>query len=317
MINFEREEAELQAAVGLSSEAILSGLDASSARRLADVRQRFEGFVAGQELRLSGPQRLERDRLDSLLQHLYGDTGLLLRAGALLSLRDRLFRISALAPRCMAAPESSDRLRREALLARTFAREQVLRSPTPNGARIAELVSRVSQSITQLDRFCASLKLRDTERTTHRRALGLYSVSDVADLGNEPKSLADGIAFVLRRLADASYIQQATGKLDTLCGEHAGSIRDLLWDAAEAGYGRRQTPATLLELTELDQVLEALRSKLTDTAVDAAERCAGIAQLYALVASSRAADAANEIDTALAPIKHTVVEGIGAEGSVG
>lgn len=313
MIDFEREEAELSAAVGLSSAAILAALGSPGAQKLADARARFGEFVAEHEVRLTQSERLERDRLDSLMQSLYGRRGLLARAGALVALQDRLHRIAALAPRCLAAPDASDRLRREALITRTFAREQVSRAQTDASSSVAHAVGRMTDAVARLDEFCSELQAAAGDKATARRAFGLYTVSDLADQVPEPLNLGDGIAFVLRRLADASYVRDASKHLDQLCASHVSLLRDALWEAAEGGYARRESAATLVELTELDVTLEALKAKLTDARVDSTERCAAIAQLYAQVASARAEDAAFSAARALAPIRETISVGIDAE----
>lgn len=315
MIDFAHEEAELEAAVGLSTDAVLGALGEGAARQLSEVRLRFERFVqAGGPL--SADARLQRDRLDSLLQHLFGPAGLLRRAGALVSLQDRLQRIAALAPRCLSTEGASDRLRRETLLARTFAREQVARGGGADTQAIAAEVARTAEALSRLDGFCAALASSSGARALNWKSLGLYSLSDVADMGNEPLGVADGIAFVLRRLADASFVRAATTELQSLCAEHASALRDLLWHAAEVGYAQRPSPATHRELTELDHALEALRGKLTQPEVDAAERCAAIAQLYALLAVGRASEASLRVERALQPIRDTLLVGLEAEATV-
>lgn len=315
MIDFAQEDAALEAAVGMAPDAIVDALGDAAVRQLADVRRRYARFVeaAGP---LSTEARLQRDRLDSLLQHLYGARGLLRRAGALIALRDRLYRIAALAPRCLAQDGTSDRLRREALLARTFAREQLARSGEGTVQALATNVARAAEALSRLDGFCGELARTAGDRALNWRSLALYSASDAADMGTEPFGVADGIAFVLRRLADAGYVRAAGGQLDAVCASHAVVLRDLLWDAAETGYAARSEAATMAELTDLDRVLEALRAKLTSREVDGTERAGAIAQLYALLASSVATDAALRAEGLLAPIRETLLVGLEAEATV-
>ena len=311
MIDFRREEAELAAAVGLTSEAILAEVGTDLPQKLEMLRARYETYAAAPEPPMMQSERLRRDRIDSLLEELHGPNGLLSRTGALMAVRDRLFRIAALAPQCLSREDGCPALRREALIARTFARERAARGADPG---IAQGAAGAAEAVCELDAFCADLRLGSEDQKVQWRALGLFGAADASGaLKAERRTLADGVAFVLRRLADASYIQASTAQLDHLTREHAGRIRDALWNAAEAGYSHRPAPAKLSELLELDALLEVLRATLVDPRVAAVERCAAIAQLYALVASARAAEAATAADEALKPLKELVSQGIAAE----
>ncbi len=121
MIDFAREEVELAAATGLTTEAILAEVSPSLPEQLARARAAFDALAPRGDL--TQAERLRRDRLDSLLQELYGRSGLLARTGALVSLRDRLHRSAAHAPRCLSAPDARVKVRRDSLVARAFARE--------------------------------------------------------------------------------------------------------------------------------------------------------------------------------------------------
>jgi hypothetical protein len=311
VIDFSREETDLVAAVGLTTEAILAEVSPALPGQLALARAAFDALAPRGDL--DQAERLRRDRLDSLLQELYGHSGLLARAGALVALRDRLHRIAALAPRCMSAPDASAKLRRDSLVARTFAREQVARGQSDGHQRLANAVAQVSDAAATLDDFCAEIRAATGQHSMMWRALGLGATADAAEALPKPKTVAEGVAFVLRRLADASYVTAASGQLDRLCAVHSARIRDALWDAAESGYARRDAAAGIAELAELDSVLEELRAKLVDPRLDSKERAAGIAQLYALVTSSRAVQAASAADAALAPLEDLLAQGIRAE----
>lgn len=312
MIDFQREDAALRAAAGLGPEDVLARLGEAYPARHARIRARYEALVS-RAVPLSDSERLERDRLDSLVQELYGPRGLLQRAAALMTLEDRLRTVVELAPRCGTSAEVAGRLRREALILRTFGREQTARSGGPATTALASALSAVAHAVGRMHAFCLEASGVDAQRGAHRKARTLRAAAFVADDWPQEKTVGDAVAFILERLSESSLVSAAESSYDALCDAHAAALREELWDAAEGGYARRDAPATLRDVTELDLTLELLCGKLTDRRLDSAERRDAIGALYGLVASARATDAATLAREALYPISNVIRDGISAE----
>jgi hypothetical protein len=279
---------------------------------LEGVRARYLAYGAGHEA-LSPSARLERDRLDSLLVELYGEGGLLAQAGGLITLRERLRRLAGLALSCQSQSGLTSRLRRETLILRAFAREQVARRLGAAADGVAASVVAVDGLVARLHGFCEQAEAVDKHAGKSRTARVLVDLASAADDWPEQRSLGDVVAFALHHLAESAHLQSTLGDYDSLCRTHASALRDELWESAEAGFGRRAAAGTLADLTALDLSLEALRAKLCDAQVDGGLRCSAIAELYALAASARATEAATAAQSALAPLLELVRSGIDAE----
>jgi hypothetical protein len=308
MIDFQREDAELLAAAGVTPEQILSRLGGECASQLGQLRERYRTLAS--VAAASDAVRLERDRLDSLLLALHGPRGVLRRAGALMVLGERLERVAALAPRCAADPDVAGRLRREVLILRTFGCEQVARTGGDTTRLVATLDALVT-SVGELHGFCLEARALDEQRGGHRKANLLRSVSDAAWSWPQEKTVGDAVAFVLQRLSES--VESVDGHYQALCQRHAARLREELWDAAEGGYARREHPATLQDITELDLTLELLCGRLSDARLDSVARREAIGGLYARIAASRAQDAAALVAGALAPLAELLREGLAAE----
>jgi len=311
MIDFQREEDDARAASGLSPGEILSRVASTSPALHERLRARYLALAARPAPTLA--ERMERDRLDSLMQVLYGPHGLLRQAGALMALADRLERAAALAPRCSASAEVAGRLRRETLILRAFGREQVGRTVGPSTATLSKTLSALARAVGRLHDFCLAAQAADDGVGSHRKARALRTAAFIADDFPQSKTVGDAVAFVLERLSESALVGSAKGHYDALCDTHAASLREELWEAAEGGFSRRATPATLRELTELDLTLELLCAKLSDRTLDSDDRREAIGELYALVAGSRAADALAQAKGALAPLVDTLRTGLEAE----
>ena len=308
MIDFETEDSELQAATGLGFEAILAELGPALAEKLARLRERYRALASATTL--SAPERLERERLDSLLASLHGPRGLLRQAGALIAVRERLGRLVALVPLCRTDAGAAVKLCREALILRTFSREQVARTEGSSTVALVESVAAVARAIARLHDFCLAAAVIDLQLGLYQKVRNLRVAAGVADTWPSPKNMGDVVSFVLERLSESAFVKSASTHYDSLCHAHAAALREELWETAERGYARQQLPATLRDVTELDLTLEALCARLTDPNVDGAERRLAIGELYALVATSRAQEALASVRETLAPLGELLRTGI-------
>lgn len=313
MIDFETEDSELQTATGLSSEAVLAELGPALSEKVTRLRERYRTLARASALSTS--DRLERDRLDSLLTALHGPRGLLRRAGAIIAVRERLGRLVALVPLCRTDAEAAVRLRREALILRTFSREQVARTTGNATAALVESISGVARAIARLHDFCLAATGIDIQLGLYQKVRNLRVAAGVADTWPSPKNMGDVVSFVLDRLSESAFVKSASTHYDSLCHAHAAALREELWETAERGYARQQLPATLRDVTELDLTLEALCTRLTDPKVDGSERRLAIGELYALVATSRAQEALASVRETLAPLGELLRTGIDAEAT--
>ncbi|HLL52301.1 MAG TPA: hypothetical protein VK447_02085 [Myxococcaceae bacterium] len=309
MIDFQREDAELLSAAGFTAQQLLGRLGGGCAAGLERLRDRYQTLASAHGV--SDAVRLERDRLDSLMLELHGPRGLLRRAGALVALKERLERLATLTPRCGGDAEVAGRLRREALILRAYGREQVGRTQGGAATALSTSLGALAEAVGGLHGFCLEARSLDGQRGSQRKANLLRSAAGAALRWPEEKTIGDAVAFVLQRLSESA--ESVDGHYHALCQQHAARLRDGLWEAAEGGYARRDQPATLRDVTELDLTLELLCGKLADARLDSEERCEAIGELYALVAASRAQDAAALAHGLLAPLVDVLRTGIEAE----
>ncbi|MHB8877831.1 MAG: hypothetical protein ACYC8T_29410 [Myxococcaceae bacterium] len=311
MMDFQHEEAGLSAAVGQSADEVLAEAGAEASSRLAAIRSRYLAYVG--KASLSAAERLERDRLDSLVTELYGPRGLLAGAGALITLRDRLRRVGGLALGGRASSALTSRVRREALILRAFAREQVERKLGGTGAIVVAAAAALESTLSRFHAFCLEAEGIDRRVGNSRVGRVLVDAAHLVDDWPEQRSLGDAVAFTLHHLAESATLKSALGEYDGLCQAHAATLRDELWASAEVGFSRRALPATLEELSALDLTLEALCAKLTDPRVDGAERCSAIGELYATAGGARATEASTAAQAVLEPLLEILRTGISAE----
>lgn len=303
MIDFAAKDLQLAEAVGVTSNDIATVLGGELSGALADARARF-GVLATLGA-VGDSERLERDRLDSLFLELFSDEGLLLRAGALITVLDRLRRMGALLGGQQGDADVAARLVREAQLVRAFSQARIDATPS-----LTSGIDRLVDSVKRLADFTVHAAALDQQTGMFRQVRRLRTAAAVADDMPLPKTIGDAVAMLLGHLSDSKLARSTGPQYDALCRSHASAIREELWAVAEGGYRARSTKATWSELSELDLVLEALRQKLSDDRIGGAERCIAISELYGLVGAARAEAARHEAAALLLPLADVIRSGI-------
>ncbi|MGC4115461.1 MAG: hypothetical protein QM765_12825 [Myxococcales bacterium] len=244
---------------------------------------------------------LERDRLASFFGCAFGRDGLLAKLGLFLSLRDRLQRIAVLTPRLVTDVQGMSRLRREAVLAGSFARARLGRSKNDGERVLLEAVQGASQTAMACADFVTSAGAVAADRGGFLTPGKLLALSDLgfiaADTSTQQPLLAAG-AFLLSRWAHHLEKKESDGIYDALVDSHLTALRDALWAAAEAqlaAVGATGLPA----LEAADRELEGLLGKLSDRNLPSAARAGLIAELFALATAGRAVFAQKLAESAL------------------
>lgn len=303
MIDFAAKDLQLAETVGVTSHEILGALGAGLSDAFSSAQARFEGLTApgGTDAR----DRLDRDRLDSMFLELYATNGLLPRAGALVTVSDRLRRIAALVGGQQGDPEVAARILREAQLVRAFVQARVDATPALSSA-----VDQLVDSVKRLADFTTQVSALDQQSGIFKQMHRLRTAAAVADDVPLPKTLGDAVSMLLGHLSDSRLARSTGPQYDALCRAHAQAIREDLWTVAEHGYKARSTPATWKELCDLDLVLESLRQKLADDRIGGAERCVALCELYGLVGAARAEGARQQVIGLLMPLADVIRAGI-------
>jgi len=141
-------------------------------------------------------------------------------------------------------------------------------------------------------------------------------LTNVASDIREGLPIAGVLSFVLGRLADRRFTQEARSLLHELCESHAGKLRDALWNAALESYTQRKSPPTLRELRELDTALEVLKSELTSNERAASDRADAVIALNTLLTIATAIGAMHVAAGMLDGAVLLIAEGLAAEGKI-
>ncbi len=313
MLEFHSDE-RLQEQVGATSAQILScagaewpGLFESARRRLADLAARRD---------LSQALIFERDRLASYFGCAFGPQGLLARCGALFNLRERLARIGTLAPRLVEDEESLARLRREALIARTFAREWLGKLPAgPEEVALLESVCGACRSAIGFADFCLAATAIDRDRGGFK-GLALWAASDLASIaasGLGARPLWTALAFALGRAGDQLSQGAPDPSYEALLQAQLASLKSELWEASEQQLAREKAPAPLSVIVQADRELEALLATLADARKPSNARARLVGELLARLAAAKAWHAAELTGAALQRALLVLLEGLAAE----
>lgn len=314
MLDFDKLDHALEAAVGVAPDALLRAAAARWADRFLLARERLSELSEVQ--RASQAEVLERDRLASFFGCAYGDHGLLARAGALYTLKSKIAALADALPRLAAEPSALGAARREVAILRALADHRLSEIPhsddDPLRARLAELESAIGD-----------LQAFSSASSQSLRSVGIAATAGhlygAADLVNTASDFKDGmpvlglVAFVLGRLADRGFTKETRSLLHELCAEHAGRIREQLWAVGLDGFRQRGRPATLAELRELDLALEGLRAELVHDGRAGSLRAQAVSALWTLLALARAQAAQKLADAMLDGAVLLIAEGLAAE----
>ena len=316
MLDFEREDQQLEDWVGADARRILTAASVGWADRFYLARERLLELAG--ERQAPEPIVFERDRLASYFGCAYGKRGLLARAGSLLSLRDRLQRVAVLAPRLVEDAAGMSRLRREALILRTFARERLMRGrPQADDAALFAAVEAAVHTTLACADFVAAASAIDRDRGGFKGARGLWAAADLGFLaGSQPpaRPLVALISFALARVGDGLAQRAAeTPAYDALVESSFAALRNEMWEANEALYAEQPEPAGLAEIEKADLALETLLCHLVDRRTPSAVRAHLLAEIWSLVASGRAGHAARGAAIALDGSLLLLAEGLEME----
>lgn len=314
MLDLEREDATLRQTVGVDSRAILQALAPEWAERFRIARERMSALAS--QRTLSQELVIERDRLDSFFGVAFGRKGLLARAGALLTLRDRLFRLALLSPRLSEDAEAMGRLRREAIILRSFAHEHLARGWGRPGQPIAEAVAGTARVCIAHADFVTAACAIDRDRGGYRVSQVLWATAELTSLvasGIPQRPLMSMAAFALGRIADHFGDGGTHAAYDALTEAHLSSLRQELWDANEALFSGQGDPAPLAAIEEADRDLERVFLHLLRPELRSGTRARVVGELYGLVSAVRAARAGHLADAALQQILELLAEGLAAE----
>ncbi len=314
MLDLEREDESLRQAVGADSRAILQAASPAWADRFFLARERLVELAA--ERNASADEVLERDRLASFFGCAYGRQGLLARAGALLTLRDRLFRLALLSPRLSEDATAMARVRREAIILRSFAREHLARAWRREGAPVAEAVAATARVCIAHADFVTAACAIDRDRGGYRISQVLWAAADLSHLvaaGTPQRPLMSLAGFALARLADYMGDGGTNSAYDALTEAHLSSLRQELWDANEALFTGTGDPAPLAAIEEADRDLERVFLHILQPELRSGTRARIVGELYGLVSAVRAAKAGHAAAAALDGTLLLLAEGLAAE----
>ncbi len=316
MLDFEREDELLKTWVGADARRIITAASVSWADRFYLARERMAELAA--EKAASEAVVLERDRLASYFGCAYGRNGLLARAGALLSLRERLQRVATLAPRLIEDASGMGRMRREALILRTFARERLMRGrPQPVDAALFEVIAAATQSTLACADFVAAASAVDHDLGGFKGARGLWAAADLGVLAASAppaRPFVALVAFALARAGDGLAQRAASmPAYDALIEANYAALRRQMWEANEALYAEQSEPASIAEIEKADLALETLLCHLTDRRAPSAARARMLAEIWALIAAGRSGHAARKAAVALDGALLLLAEGLAVE----
>jgi hypothetical protein len=314
MLEFEREDELLKTSVGADSRQILSAASAAWADRFLLARERLLDLAA--EPAPGEAEVLERDRLASYFGCAYGRSGLLARAGTLLTLRDRLTRVASLAPMLVEDASGMGRLRREVQILRTFARERFERTrPGSEEGELVRAVDAASGAVVACADFVAAASAIDRDHGGFR-GLALWAASDAAFLVAEVphRPLIALAAFALGRVGDRIAQKTATtSAYEHLIESSLATLRRELWEASEEEFARDPGPAPLADIEKADRDLEAIAALLGQRGPASNVRARLLAELFALIAAGRASRAAARAASALDATLLVLAEGLAVE----
>ncbi len=314
MLDFQTEERLLLEEVGATSGQVLGSGDL--AQRFQRSRDRMS--LLADEASPSQAVILERDRLASYFGCAYGRNGLLARAGSRLTLRAPRDRVSALAPRLVGDAPGRERLRREALIARTFARERLGRSRPqhPGDATLMQEAEAACRATSSCADLVGALKGLSAEGWLGPR--GLWASSDLAWVASDfpRRPLLGALAFLLARLGDAKDAR-SNPAIEGLLQEHLQSLRTELWEAQEAELASAAEPASLSAIEQADRELAGLVATLSDGGISSAARAQALGFVRALCASARAKRASDLAREAFDAVLALLAEGLASDAKGG
>ncbi|HEY3446942.1 MAG TPA: hypothetical protein VGK67_11290 [Myxococcales bacterium] len=300
MLDFNRQDETLREQVGSDSMQILHAANATWADRFHLAREHMAELAT--EAAPTPEMVLERDRLASFFGCAFGRDGLLAKTGLLLSLRDRLQRIAVLGPRLVTDPAGMSRLRRDAVLAGSFAKARLGRSKLDVDRALLDAVRGASQTAMACADFVCSAGALSADRGGFLTPGKILALSDLgfiaADTSTQRPLIAAG-AFLLSRWAHALEQKESDGLYDALVDSHLAALRDALWAAAEAQLSATGAAVPLPALEAADRELEGLVGRLSDRTLHSAARAGLIAELFALATSGRALFAQRLAESAL------------------
>lgn len=300
MLDFNRQDEALREQVGQDSMQVLHAAQAPWADRFYLARERLAELAA--EAAPTPEMVLERDRLASFFGCAFGRDGLLSRAGLYLTLRDRLQRIAVLTPRLVADREGMCRVRREAVLAGSFARARLTRSKAEADRALLEAVVGATDTARACAEFACCAAAIAAERGGLLSPGNLLALSDLgfvaADTSSQQPLLTAG-AFLVSRWAHHLESKATDGLYDALVDSHLAALRDALWAAAETQLSASGAPVGLPALEAADRELEALFVKLSNRSLHSGARAGLIAEMFALATAGRALFAQRLSQTAL------------------
>lgn len=314
MLDFEKLDLALEAAVGIGPDALLRSAASRWADRFLLARERLSELSEAR-----GPTQqeiLERDRLASFFGCAYGDHGFLARAGTLFTLRARLSQLAEALPALAQEPAALGAARREVSILRALADHRLLAIAHPDDAPLRARLAELDAGLGELARFALVARQGLRSVGVAGSAGRLYGLADLVNVASdfaEGLSVVGVASFVLGRLADRGFTKESESLLHELCAEHAGLIRDALWTAGVEGLAKRGKPATLKELRELDLQLEALRAELVHDGRAATLRAQAVGALWTLLALARAQGAAKLADGMLDGAVLLIAEGLASE----
>jgi hypothetical protein len=311
MLDFEKLDIALESAVGIAPRALLQATSSSWAERFLLARERLSKL--SELTKPSAAEAIERDRLASFFGCAYGDYGLLARAGTLYTVLTRLRQLGAALPSLVREPTPLGRIRREVAILRALALNRLSKPLHADDNIILDALDGLDESLEALTGF--SLEAQQALRSTDTARLGsrLYGFADLTNVASDIRdglTLGGAISFVLGRLADRGFEHEANALFDELCGRHATTLRRALWSRSLEGFSRREHPASLRELQELDVLLELLSAELTSAKRSGSDRADAVGTLLALLVVSHAEATIKRVGEALDGALMLVVEGL-------
>ncbi|MBI5546781.1 MAG: hypothetical protein HY901_23100 [Deltaproteobacteria bacterium] len=318
MLDFNREEEILREQVGADSQHILSVTSPTWADRFYLARERMSDLAG--ETAASLEVSIERDKLADFFGHAYGPTGLLARAGFLLTLSERMQRLVVLTPRLVADPSGMPRLRREAVLARSLTRARLGRANegTADRALLESVFVACGSAIACADFVVAAHAVARGQGGL----LSPHTMRDLADLGylladtSPQRPLLTVAAFALSHWVHKADDKASLGPYDAIIDAHLMGLRDTLWQATESQLMESGEPIPLAALEQADRDLETLLGRLADHSLPSEKRAQFLAQLLAMAASGRALEAQRRADTGLQGALREIADGLAAEAGV-
>ena len=317
MLDFDKLDHALESAVGVAPDALLRAAASRWADRFLLARERLSEL--SEVKKLSPADTLERDRLASFFGCAYGDHGFLARAGTLHTLHARLRHVADALPALAHEPNGLQSLRREVSILRALAEHRLSQPQHPDDQPLHARLLSLDESLQELAGFAIAEQQARRSVSVSQSALRLYGLADLTNVASDIREglpIAGVLSFVLGRLADRRFTQEARSLLHELCESHAGKLRDALWNAALESYTQRKSPPTLRELRELDTALEVLKSELTSNERAASDRADAVIALNTLLTIATAIGAMHVAAGMLDGAVLLIAEGLAAEGKI-